>query len=195
MTPQLHTRTGLTAGLALAITAALLTGAPADAMPLEPRSPDARQPQTATAAPGHLLGKHPSDRQDLRSPDAKDAAEPSQYSTDLAWLKARNTIRASSLAGTTSPMSSDDLRSPDARDAGRKDPAPVPGLPTWPTNPVPITPPTRTVPVADGTPNAFQWGDAAIGAGGALGIVLLLAGATALIGRRHRTAAGRPVTP
>jgi hypothetical protein len=149
MTPQFHTRTRLTAALATA--AALAVSAPAGAAPVDLRSSDARYPQTATTVPGHLLGKHPSARQDLPSPDARDAA--------------------------------------------RKDPAPVPGLPTWPANSVPITPATPPVPVADGTADAFQWGDATIGAGGALGFVLLLAGATALVARRHRTASGRPVTP
>lgn len=200
MTPQLHTRTGLTAGLALAITAALLTGAPADAMPLEPRSPDARQPQTATAAPGHLLGKHPSDRQDLRSPDAKDAAEPSQYSTDLAWLKARNTIRASSLAGTTSPMSSDDLRSPDARDAGRTVVAPPQDLRSPDARDagrtVPMTPRTTlpsypvALPAEPASPVATDGGGAEWGTIGLAGAVTLLAagGLALVLARRSRRA-------
>jgi hypothetical protein len=188
MTPQLQTRTRLTA--ALTIAAALAVSAPAGAEPVDLRSPDARYPQTATTAPGHLLGKHPSARQDLRSPDARDAARkhPSARQ-DLRSPDARDAARKH-------PSARQDLRSPDARDAARKDPAPVvPGLPTWPANPVPITPATPHVPIAHGTADTFQWGDAAIGAGGALGFVLLLAGATALVARRHRTASGRPVTP
>jgi hypothetical protein len=101
-------------------------------------------------------------------------------STDLGSPDARDAV------ATSAAPPAQDLRSPDARDAGRPDPEPVPGLPTFPLNPEPIVTPA---PVAANAPSAeFQWGDAAIGAAGTLGVVLLLAGATALITRRQRTA-------
>jgi hypothetical protein len=83
--------------------------------------------------------------QDLRSPDARDAA-----------------------AATPTPV---DLSSPDARDVTR------------PRTIVPV----RVVTVAD---DGFGWNDVAIGAGGAFGLTLLLAGGVSLAARRR---AGRRV--
>jgi hypothetical protein len=40
--------------------------------------------------------------------------------------------------------------------------------------------------------NGFEWGDAAIGAGSALGLALICAGGAAAITRRHRGATGSP---
>lgn len=119
---------------------------------------------------------------DLRSPDARDAAAtaPAPAGADLRSVDARDAARAA-LA-----PAGEDLRSADARDAGRPEPEPVPGLPTWPIDPVPINAPAPVV--ADDAPIAFQWEDAAVGAAGMLGLVLLLAGAAALITRWQRTA-------
>jgi hypothetical protein len=102
---------------------------------------------------------------------------------------------------TSAPASADptDLRSPDARDASSRQhtgKAAVPG------------PDLRSIDARDAadapggavtrvnTPagavqtsaNGFHWDDAAIGAGGTLGLILILAGGTAAISRRHRTA-------
>jgi hypothetical protein len=89
--------------------------------------------------------------QDLRSPDARDAA-------------------AGRTTGTAAAPTRQDLRSPDARDAaaGR-------------------TSADVVAPVLEVTPaRRFDWGDAAIGAGGATGLLAIsLAGAMTL--RRRQT--------
>jgi len=103
-------------------------------------------------------------KQDLRSPDARDAA-----------------TRAQSPAATAPKQ---DLRSPDARDAARPNPTAVaPGQPTWPVNPKPITPVTVTAPDGGG----------GIGTAPLLGLItggiVLIggAGAVAIRSRRPRT--------
>ncbi len=94
--------------------------------------------------------------QDLRSPDARDAAlqaaqfSPSTTYQDLRSPDARDAGRA---AKQNVPTTYQDLRSPDARDAGR---VPSP------------TPEAVSSPSSDG----FNWGYLAIGAGA----LLLLAG-------------------
>jgi hypothetical protein len=74
-------------------------------------------------------------------------------------------------ATSSAPQPMQDLRSPDARDssAGISPSAPVP-------SPVTVV---RTA--ADG----FDWGDAGIGAGGVLAVVLLGAGGVLLVGQRR----------
>jgi hypothetical protein len=70
-----------------------------------------------------------------------------------------------------------DLRSPDARDAAE-------GRQIVASTPVTITK------VRSAEPSGFDWGDAAIGAGGAVGVVLVGVGGTlALVRRRHRSTA------
>jgi hypothetical protein len=60
---------------------------------------------------------------------------------------------------------------------------PVPQqAPTWPVNPHALTPP-KTASASAGSD--FQWGDAGIGAGGALVVVLAGLGGTLAIRRRH----------
>ena len=82
---------------------------------------------------------------------------------------------------SSAPVPGPDLRSVDARDAAQAPDGAV----------TRVDPPAlKVVPVASG---GFHWDDAAIGAGGALGLVLILAGGTAAITRRHRTA-GRLAT-
>jgi uncharacterized iron-regulated membrane protein len=114
------------------------------------RSPDARDAATIGGA------RVPGASQDLRSPDARDAA---------------------TIGGARVPAASQDLRSPDARDAA--------------TNPQSTTvraePPTRIVKI---TPDHFEWGDAAIGAAGMLALLLVLAGSTMAWTRHRHTAAG-----
>jgi hypothetical protein len=130
----------------------------------------------------------PAHAQDLRSPDAKDAAVQTQG--DQYGL--RSDAPTSSLAGTTSPKPADDLRSADARDAVRIDGAPAGQDLRSPDarDGVWIEPgdPTAAPVVADDSPGTFKWGDAAIGAAAMLGLLLLLAGGAALMSRRQRAA-------
>jgi hypothetical protein len=101
-------------------------------------------------------------QQDLRSPDARDAAIASQTRNyqDLRSPDARDAGLASEARDYQ------DLRSPDARDAGR----------------VPSTPSPAPSPTDDGT----NWGDIGIVAGGVLLLVGL--GVLAMLSRRRLTA-------
>jgi len=113
--------------------------------------------------------------QDLRSPDARDVAARIATPAD----------RRSQDAGDTTPaaVTVEDLRSPDARDVSTRTAAPTdlrsPDARdvTRPRTSVPL----RIVTAAD---DGFDWTDAAIGAGGALGLALLLTGASAIARRR-----------
>jgi hypothetical protein len=114
--------------------------------------------------------------QDFRSPDAPDAAAqdsitgPAERSyRDLRSPDARNAGDVRATDETTTPDSYQDLRTPDARDAadGRSMAAAA----------APIIEITRA--------SRFDWGDAAIGAGGAIGM-LAIALAGAMTVRRHR---------
>jgi hypothetical protein len=96
--------------------------------------------------------------QDLRSPDARDAAgRPpervySYYTTDANHIQ--------------------DLRSPDARDLA---------------HPVQVPPASlRPVRVVEPGGSGFDWADAAIGAAMSFGLVLLVAGGITVVGRRNR---------
>jgi hypothetical protein len=97
---------------------------------------------------------------------------------------------AAALAALALPLAgasaSQDWRSPDARDAGQ----PKIVLQDW------RSPDARDVaagrfvtvapaPLAKTSPAGFDWGDAGVGAAGALGIALLLAGAGVLVIRRR----------
>jgi hypothetical protein len=77
------------------------------------------------------------------------------------------------------PASGHDFRTIDARDAAAG------GAVTQ------VTAPVTAEPASSG---GFEWGDAAIGAGSALGLVLVFAGGGAAITRRHRAARGRVAT-
>jgi hypothetical protein len=85
--------------------------------------------------------------------------------------------------GTHVPVAPDDLRSPDAIDAAT------------PSRPAPVTPATPTSvsirPAGGSTSDdGFAWGDAAIGAGGAVAAFLLASGGAVAVGRRkHRPTA------
>ena len=59
---------------------------------------------------------------------------------------------------------------------------PVPSAPTWPQNPVALTPPQTVAATGDA---GFQWDDAGIGAGGALVVVLAGLGGAVAFRRRH----------
>jgi hypothetical protein len=128
------------------------------------RSPDARDADEAAR-----------NHQDLRSPDARDAAaassiaEPAERSyRDLRSPDTRDAAEGRTTANATTPVYQD-LRTPDTRDAG--DGRSVAAAPTS------IIEITRA--------SSFDWGDAAIGAIGAIGMLAIaLAGGMTL--RRHR---------
>jgi hypothetical protein len=114
--------------------------------------------------------------QDLRSPDARDVAAgrtigraAAPIGQDLRSPDARD-VAAGRTIGTAAAPIGQDLRSPDARDAAA-------GRST-----ADIAAPVLEVTSAGG----FDWGDAAIGAGGATGLLAIsLAGAMTL--RRRQT--------
>jgi hypothetical protein len=94
-------------------------------------------------------------QQDLRSPDARDAAQAAEARQD---------------------QPAQDLRSPDARDAGE-------GRGTFNAPEVTVVKVTDPSPASGG----LDWGDAGIGAGGLLGVILLaLGGALAVVHHRQR---------
>ena len=117
-------------------------------------------------------------QQDLRSPDAQDAAAAAApaVSTDLRTPDTRDLAGAVPL--TFADWSSDPV-SPDGRDAatGRQ----------VISNPI-VTP----APVAGDT---FDWGDAAIGAAAMLAFALVLGGAALLLTRRRRIAPAVSMEP
>ena len=97
----------------------------------------------------------PAERQDLRSPDARDAA--------------------------LSAAARQDLRSPDARDAAE-------GRGTFSAPEVTVVKLTEPSPSSGG----LDWGDAGIGAGALLGVILVGVGGTlAVVHRRHGGVARR----
>ena len=102
--------------------------------------------------------------QDLRSPDARDAkTEPvTQVAQDLRSPDARDAAQAAKVE------IAQDLRSPDARDAG---------LPEAPT-------PDTVVEIREVPGSGFDWGDAGIGAGSSLALVLI--GVGSVLAVRHR---------
>jgi len=120
---------------------------------------------------------------DLRSPDARDrGAGPAVGTVDLRSPNARD-------HGARPAVGSVDLRSPDARDHGAR---PVVGSADlrspdarlgYPTGVALSAPVPSAGPPADG----FAWGDAAIGAGGALVIVALALGGGVLAAGRRRS--------
>src|SRR4051794_22946323 len=114
---------------------------------------------TLVAAPAAALAAG----QDLRSPDARDAAAAAQKRQDLRSPDARDAAAAATRR--------QDLRSPDAPDAADRRPVIVQ---------VPVSPDT-----------GFEWDSAAIGALAGVGLMLSIAGGGVLIVRR-RPRAPRP---
>jgi hypothetical protein len=84
-----------------------------------------------------------------------------------------------------------DWRSPDARDAGQPKVV-IQDLRSPDARDVADHRPVVAARVIDVSSGGFDWGDAAIGAGGTVGIVLVLAGAGLTVTRRRAT---RTVTP
>jgi hypothetical protein len=142
--------------------------------------------------------------QDLRSPDARDASgrvgtlSPAP-ATDLRSPDARET---SSNAGSVSPAPATDLRSPDARqlsaDAITAAPADLrtadardaaDGRGTFNAPEVALIKVPQPAPAAA---DSMDWGDAGIGAGSVLALILLgLGGVLAVMHRRHGAPAPR----
>jgi hypothetical protein len=109
--------------------------------------------------------QHPRTTQDLVSPDARDRT------------------RAASTADAPNAI---DRRSPDAKDTAD-------GRGTWnaPNVTVVRVPEAQSVPSSTG----LHWGDAGIGAGAMLGLILLALGSIlAVVHRRQSAAAGQPAT-
>ena len=104
--------------------------------------------------------------QDLRSPDARDAAAAAEEQAyrDLRSPDTRDAARA------TLTRQYLDLRSPDARDAGR----------------TPVEGPTPVVEIREVPGSGFDWGDAGIGAAGMLALFSIAAGLALMVGARRR---------
>jgi hypothetical protein len=101
------------------------------------------------------------------------------------------------LAGPATASTSDDLRSPDAVDAAtaqtaaeqdKRSPDATDAASATPSRAgVAVTPPPRALESSSG----FDWGSAAIGAGGAIGLVAVTTGAGLTLRRRHDAASSR----
>jgi hypothetical protein len=154
MAPRFHTRTGLTA--ALAVAAALAAPAPAQSMPTDLRTPDSREAAgTQRGSRQQVDPKPPTDHRAIEAALAQERYYESHKPSDAG--------------------SGLDLRTVDARDAA----GPLGGAFER------VDPPV-TASATDSS--GFEWDDAAIGAGSALGLVLVLAGGAAALTRRHRPA-------
>jgi hypothetical protein len=122
----------------------------------------------AALAPATALASN-----DLRSPDARDAAAASTAQSRYLW---------GALQPSTAAAAPVDLRTPDSRDAaaGRS----AAGSPS-----VLVV----RMPPHQSAGGGIDWGDAVIGAGGAVAVLALTAGGTlALQRRRHVSSARRP---
>jgi len=146
-----------------ALVAACAAPATAAAQGQDLRSPDTKDAAAAAEAQSY---------QDLRSPDARDAgqAPDTQVTQDLRSPDARDAGQAPDTQVTQ------DLRSPDARDAGQ----PIVKVPT----------PVVEIHAAPGS--GFDWGDAGIGAAGALALLSIAGGLALLAGARRRRGVGMP---
>ena len=131
---------------------------------------------TIAALGASTAGAQPSD---LRTPDAI-AAGQQQTTTQYTPSDVRTPDAvAAGQPKTTQPVT--DMRSPDAKDHGQ-------GRGTF------SAPDVTVVKIVDPQPTGtgFDWGDAGIGAGGLLGLLLVALGGTAAVAH-HRHA--RPRTP
>jgi len=137
-------------------------------VPQDLRSPDARDAATQVASTQVA--------QDLRSPDARDAATQSAQPTTQVAQDLRSPDARDAAAQQAPTQVAQDLRSPDARDAGR------------------ISPPVQQpiVEIREVPSNGFDWGDAGIGAAGILAMLSIAAGFTLLVGSRRRRRGVQP---
>jgi uncharacterized iron-regulated membrane protein len=108
--------------------------------------------------------------QDLRSPDAREAAATARQQSyqDLRSPDARD------VASAPDTQVAQDLRSPDARAAGRP--------------PVHVATPIVEIHPEPGT--GFDWGDAGIGAAGMFALFSIAAGLALVVGSRRRRERG-----
>jgi hypothetical protein len=146
------------ASIALAVTA--LGASTAGAQPADFRTPDAIDAGTPVAQT----------MKDLRTPDAVEAGTPAT-TTAGSDLRTPDAVDAGTPATTSAGT---DLRTPDAVDHGL-------GRGTF------SAPDVTVVKVVDPPPTTgFDWGDAGIGAGGLLGLILVALGGTLVVShRRH----------
>jgi hypothetical protein len=120
-----------------------------------------------TAAPAALAqATGPYGIGDMRSPDARDAADARQ------------------VAQPTGPYGIGDLRSPDARDAADGRQIVVAGPPMWPVSPQTIPRPRA---VASAPRSGVDWGSAGIGAAAVIGAFAIAA--AGILGVRRRRVA------
>jgi hypothetical protein len=126
------------------------------------RSPDARD--------AALQSAETQVAQDLRSPDARDAATQAAETPQVAQDLRSPDARDAAVQAAETPQVAQDLRSPDARDAGPASPA--------------VQQPV--VEIREVPSNGFDWGDAGIGAAGILAMFSIAAGFTLLVGSRRR---------
>jgi hypothetical protein len=139
----------------LARSAALGLALAALAAPTASAEPDDLRSQAGTSS---LAGTTSPPRQDLRSPDTRDAA-----------------LSAEARQG----QQHQDLRSPDTRDYAT-------GRGTFSAPEVTVVKVTDPPPPSAG----IDWGDAGIGAGGMLGLMLIALGSILAVAHRRQSAAG-----
>ena len=113
--------------------------------------------------------------EDLRNPDSKAAAIEAQREQPVSRISATRTRRPRRSRRSGSSRSTEDLRNPDSKaaaiEAQRGTPAETPAPPTIAQAP------------------GFDWGDAGIGAGSALGLLLIALSVSFTVAhRRSRTA-------
>jgi hypothetical protein len=162
-------------------TAALLAvcATPASAVTFEDRGSDGAVTSGDVAPPPSSIAASAADEyQDLRSPDAKDAARDATAGQQASQdLRSPDAVDAAAHRGIYEPdpgpyVLTRDYGSPDAADAARDLP------------PVQV-PAVSTVEVE--SPSGFDWGDAGIGAAGMFALFSIAAGSALLLtGRRRR---------
>jgi hypothetical protein len=113
--------------------------------------------------------------QDLRSPDAREAAPVARAAHDLRSPDARSVVTPG-VAYTGA-----DLRSPDSRDAGE-------GRGTFSAPDVMVVKLDKPAPAAAPASDGLDWADAGIGAGALLALVALALGGAFVVTQRRGTA-------
>ena len=110
--------------------------------------------------------------QDLRSPDARDAAQSTTSGIDLRSPDARDAARGPAGSDVAKTSEVTDLRSPDARDAADTSTFKPGGA--------------STPHIVRVTSSGFEWSDAGIGAAAMLGLIALCGGVLLLVSSRRR---------
>jgi hypothetical protein len=172
-------------------TAALLAvcATPASAATFEDLHPDG----DVAPPPSSIAASAADGYQDLRSPDARDAARDTGSTPEPGQdLRSPDATDAAAHRGIYAPDGGSyvldrDYGSPDAVDAARDLP-PV----HYPTPTVATEPPAPIVTVTEST--GFDWGDAGIGAAGMLALFSIAAGSAVLLTGRKRRRSVQVVT-